>query len=146
MSDISQYSDGFYWISSPREVGKSLVKLYTYQDEDLSVSPIRLVGFGIWDGGGAVPENDLTDDSVLEPVDVISSKIIQNLKEVKDAQGSHGTWNCNSYMQGLYNGLELALAIIENRDPLYKGKPDKWLDEIELDGQLLTPVCSKEER
>lgn len=29
-------------------------------------------------------------------------------------------------MQGLYNGLELALALLENREPVFKDAPEVW--------------------
>jgi len=45
---------------------------------------------------------------------------LKNLRDVHAAQGSDGTWNSNQYMCGLFNGLELALSIFENREPLYK--------------------------
>lgn len=45
-------------------------------------------------------------------------------------QGQDGTWNCNPYMMGLYNGLELAIATLESREPCYRDKPDTgWLDD-----------------
>lgn len=45
---------------------------------------------------------------------------LKNLRDVHAAQGSDGTWNSDQYMCGLFNGLELALAIFENREPVYK--------------------------
>lgn len=52
---------------------------------------------------------------------------IQNLKDVHRVQGSDGNWNYDPYMQGLYNGLELALSIMENREPVFRDKPEKWV-------------------
>jgi len=45
---------------------------------------------------------------------------LNNLRDVHAAQGFDGTWNANQYMYGLFNGLELALSIFENREPVYK--------------------------
>ena len=45
---------------------------------------------------------------------------LKKLREVHEVQGQDGNWNLNPYMEGLYNGLELALSIMENRDPQYK--------------------------
>lgn len=53
---------------------------------------------------------------------------ITELRKVRDVQGQHGNWNCNAYMQGLYNGLELAMACLEDRNPVYKDAPAEWLD------------------
>jgi hypothetical protein len=45
------------------------------------------------------------------------SQIIGQLKDLQAAQKDNLT---DSYMFGLYNGLELALATIEGRDPIYE--------------------------
>jgi hypothetical protein len=55
---------------------------------------------------------------------------INKLRDLRDAQGFHGNWNFDPYMHGLYNGLELALATLENREPVYKSAPDRWLADI----------------
>ena len=40
----------------------------------------------------------------------------------------------DSYQQGLYNGVELSLAVVENREPVYsmylKPRPDTWHQRI----------------
>ena len=46
---------------------------------------------------------------------------LQALRNVVKIQGHKGNWDYNEYMRGMYNGLELALAIMENREPIYKG-------------------------
>lgn len=38
-------------------------------------------------------------------------------------QGSHGNWNCDSYMHGMFNGMELVIATIEERDTVFRDKP-----------------------
>jgi hypothetical protein len=47
-------------------------------------------------------------------------KRIADLANITDVQGNDPSTNYDPYMQGLYNGMELALAIIENRDPVFK--------------------------
>lgn len=49
----------------------------------------------------------------------------EHIQDVHEVQGRHGNWNSSPYMLGMFNGLELALAIIEDREPQYKDKPDK---------------------
>lgn len=44
----------------------------------------------------------------------------RKIKEVKWQQGQAGNYDYDEYMRGLYNGIELADAIIEDRDPIYK--------------------------
>jgi hypothetical protein len=56
-------------------------------------------------------------------------KEIDDLMNVVDIQGYNGNWNFSEYMWGMYNGMELALAIVENREPKYKEKPKKFLCE-----------------
>lgn len=61
------------------------------------------------------------------------SKQLDDLKNVRDIQGYNGNWNYDEYMWGVYNGLELALAIMENREPVYKDKPKKFSADPEPD-------------
>jgi hypothetical protein len=58
---------------------------------------------------------------------------IQSLRELAQIQGSHGNWNHDPYMLGLYNGLELGLSIMEKREPYYKEAPEKWIAEMQDD-------------
>lgn len=51
---------------------------------------------------------------------------IDELRKVHAVQGTTGNWDWNHYMMGLYNGLELALSIYEDRDPVYKEAPKRW--------------------
>lgn len=44
----------------------------------------------------------------------------EELKKIRDLQGQNGNWDCDEYSLGLYNGLELACAIIEGREPVYR--------------------------
>lgn len=54
------------------------------------------------------------------------------LKDLANIQGQNGNWNYDPYMFGLYNGLELAIATMENREPDYKDAPKIWLCDIPL--------------
>lgn len=46
--------------------------------------------------------------------------LIAKLIEIRDIQGNDGNWNAAPYMTGLFNGLELAVAIGEDREPAYR--------------------------
>lgn len=59
----------------------------------------------------------------------MTSKQLKDLKQVHEIQGNHGNWDYDPYMQGMYNGLELALAIVEDREPDFRGAPSQWLSE-----------------
>jgi len=45
---------------------------------------------------------------------------LEKLRDVHRVQGTDGTWNTDQYMLGMFNGLELALAIFEHREPHYR--------------------------
>lgn len=45
---------------------------------------------------------------------------ISRLKEIHQIQGSNGNWDGSIYMTGMYNGLELALSILESREVNYR--------------------------
>lgn len=44
-----------------------------------------------------------------------------------EVQGRDGTWNYDPYMLGLYNGMEYSLALMEDREPIFRDAPDKFL-------------------
>ena len=49
------------------------------------------------------------------------------VRKVHEIQGQPGNWDYSEYMQGMYNGLELALALLEGREPDYRQSPEQWL-------------------
>lgn len=60
-------------------------------------------------------------------------KLLQDINELMRIQGESGNWNYDSYMHGMYNGMELIVAMVENREPVFKDKPKKWVcDMIDL--------------
>ncbi|GIO25118.1 hypothetical protein [Oceanobacillus sp. J11TS1] len=64
---------------------------------------------------------------------------LQVMKGVLEIQGYNGNWNYDEYMHGMYNGMEMMLAIAENRAPVFKKAPDEWLQGKE------TAVKTKEQ-
>ena len=56
------------------------------------------------------------------------------MKELLEVQGRDGNWNMDSYMQGMYNGMELMVALAEGRDPVFREAPEKWLSKKEWVG------------
>ena len=57
-------------------------------------------------------------------------KLIGDLRNVAEAQGQKGCWDYDQYMLGLFNGLELALAIFEKREPQYRELPSHPVKEL----------------
>ena len=51
------------------------------------------------------------------------TEALKQLREVHATQSRDGCWDIDDYMLGLYNGLELALSIAENRECRYKQRP-----------------------
>lgn len=54
---------------------------------------------------------------------------IKQLGDVTAIQVSTGNWNYNEYMHGMANGLILALAIMQDREPEYLTAPKQWLKD-----------------
>ena len=59
-------------------------------------------------------------------------KELKNLKKLLAIQGTEGNWNYDTYMLGMYNGLELAVSVLENRETVYRSKPENgYLSPLE---------------
>lgn len=54
---------------------------------------------------------------------------LEKIREAMKVQGSNGNWNYDPYMNGMYNGMELIVAILEGRDPEYRDAPDIWFKD-----------------
>lgn len=57
-------------------------------------------------------------------------KGIKAIREMVKTQCVNGNWNYNPYMHGFANGLILALATIEDKEPEYLDAPEKWVCDI----------------
>lgn len=55
---------------------------------------------------------------------------LKQAKELLEIQGAEGNWNHDSYMQGMYNGMELVIATIEGREPNTRSAPAQWLADL----------------
>jgi hypothetical protein len=54
----------------------------------------------------------------------MSIEAMKQLRDVHSIQGRDGCWDIDDYMLGLYNGLELALSIMEQRNVKYKTRKE----------------------
>ena len=61
-------------------------------------------------------------------------KLVVKLKELLEVQGRDGTWNYDHYFHGMYNGMEVMLAVLEGREPVFREAPKKWLSKKEWVG------------
>lgn len=67
----------------------------------------------------------------------VLAKRLESVRQMHQVQHGHGNWNCNLYMHGLAVGLELALATMEGRDPVFNEGPVDYLDSrAPLEGML----------
>lgn len=49
---------------------------------------------------------------------------IEELRNLVAIQGTDGNWNYDHYMRGMFNGMELALSVLEGREPQYRDAPE----------------------
>ena len=54
-------------------------------------------------------------------------KLLEELKSQIRIQSEPGIWDYDKYNLGFYNGLESALAIIENRKPILRQRPKTFI-------------------
>jgi len=65
--------------------------------------------------------------------------MIDKLRKAVETQGMDGNWNYDPYMHGLYNGMELALSILEERPHEFRAAPTAWLCDAPNLNKLLVP-------
>jgi hypothetical protein len=66
----------------------------------------------------------------------MDDKILNAMRTVHEIQGRNGNWNHDPYMCGLYNGMELMLAIAEGRGPVYRDPKGLAKAEAVIDGYV----------
>lgn len=54
---------------------------------------------------------------------------LKQANELLKIQGTKGTLHYNDYMTGMYNGMELIIAIFEDREPSFEECKDSSLAE-----------------
>ncbi|MBA3756209.1 MAG: hypothetical protein H0X02_08305 [Nitrosomonas sp.] len=57
-------------------------------------------------------------------------------KDIVSLQGTDGNWDANSYMHGLYNGMEMILAIFEEREPIFRSLSKFATEAMESEADL----------
>ena len=57
-------------------------------------------------------------------------KKYEHMNDVLRIQGENGNWNYDDYMLGMYNGMELMMSILEDRELAIRYcKPEDFLDK-----------------
>ena len=62
----------------------------------------------------------------------LTDESIKIMREMLEVQGQPGNWNYDSYMHGLYNGMEYMVALAEKREPQFRDAPETWLAKYEV--------------
>lgn len=63
----------------------------------------------------------------------MDAKRIESMRDLMRVQGANGNWEYDPYMQGMYNGMELMMAMAEGREPVFKEAPPTWGRDIHVD-------------
>lgn len=118
---------------SRRELARRIVALYTatQPEQEPVAHTLNCVCGAVW---------DVSPDGVEEMVHApnppqrkpLTDERIKSVRHMRDVQGYDGNWNYDPYMQGLYNGLEFALSLLEVRQPEFKDAPATWLGDIKF--------------
>ena len=83
----------------------------------------------------------MTKDEALEKkaqnarelgLDYEPEPVAETMRQMLEVQGQHGNWNYDSYMHGLYNGMEYMVALAEKREPKFRDAPKIWLAKYEV--------------
>ena len=57
----------------------------------------------------------------------MNAKQLNDFKDLVKIQGRDGNWNYSEYMRGLFNGMEMMLAILEKREPNFRDEPKRYI-------------------
>lgn len=63
------------------------------------------------------------------------NKNIKDCRNLVELQGLSGNWDCDEYMHGMFNGMELILSIMEEREPEYREAPDRFKKYVKPFGE-----------
>ena len=59
----------------------------------------------------------------------LTQKQLDDIKSCLKIQKTNGNWDHDTYMLGMYNGMELIACIVEDREPKFKKAPKRWSNE-----------------
>lgn len=72
---------------------------------------------------------NINNQNTKETPPTLTTKIHKNLQSLVHNQGQSGNWNYDPYMHGMFNGMDLMLAVLEGREPEYRSAPEHWLED-----------------
>lgn len=85
--------------------------------------------------------NDVYDFYVVDKFyEDIYLKHLKDANDLKNIQSMSGNYNYDSYMLGLYNGMEMIISIFEEREPNFiNSKKTKFINDFNVvDRNILT--------
>jgi hypothetical protein len=69
----------------------------------------------------------------LSSKDLTIEKATTEIQSLVDSQGVDGNWNYDPYMHGMYNGLVVALSVLNDKAiEQLRNAPDEWLSDERL--------------
>ena len=80
------------------------------------------------------PQCEYEHDRLLAQL-AAQAQRVSDVIRCRDVQGQPGNWDYDEYMRGLYNGLELAAATLEDREPVYRDAPDDAARQALTEGE-----------
>lgn len=69
------------------------------------------------------PSLTIAVDTEPSSIDSERKTVREQIQSVLNVQGRGGNWNYNSYMRGMFNGIELCRAIMDGDGPKYRDSP-----------------------
>ncbi len=78
-------------------------------------------------GDQIMPDDGAECGTCVTARNAVKQEPLAQMKEMLEVQGHDGTWNCDTYSQGMYNGMEFMVALAEGREPVFREPPERWL-------------------
>ena len=70
----------------------------------------------------------------------LNKEKLEAMREILEIQGSDGNWDYDEYMLGMFNGMELLMAMVDDRTPIFRKAPAVWRCDEELEKLIGEPV------
>ena len=132
---VATFDDAIKFLKDNRENIIYLDQQNHYEDE-FSIGEADAFIIRYADLNASVNEDSCDE---VDPAAENRKKMMEKIRNLVAIAGSTGNWNCNPYLHGMFNGMELILSVLENREVKYKDAPKVWLDDIPKTNQ--SPVA-----
>jgi len=93
------------------------------------------------------PEQRKAIEQEFKQLSILEGRV-REIQKSLIVQGENGIWNCDDYMLGVYNGIELAVSTMQGRTPKFRSLVDKPSDSpdsvMEKSSKDFIPVSEQE--